>query len=244
MTIRAVFYDLDGTLRVGRPAGRHFFADYAAELGLPVTPEIRRKEGLWEHCYWAESSDLHADVRDFPDEKSFWANYNYRQLLALGALPEQINSLLPRLNVYMEESYRPADVLLDGLLETLLRLRESGLILGVISNRRRPFGEYLQELGINDYFDFSLAAGEVNSWKPDKEIFLHALRLTGIAAQEAMYVGDNYYADVLGARNAGLNPVLIDPEGLFEMPDCPVIQAHGQIISLIERRNLWPGKEK
>jgi len=244
MSIRAVFYDLDGTLRIGRPAGRHFFADYAAALGLPVTPEIRRKAGLWEHCYWAESSELHADVRNFPDEKSFWANYNYRQLLALGAAPELANAMHIQLNNYMEESYRPVDILMDGLQETLFHLRESGLILGVISNRHHPFGEYLEELGINQYFDFSLAAGEVNSWKPDKEIFLHALRLTGLKAQEAIYVGDNYYADVLGARNAGLNPVLIDPEGLFEAPGCPVIQAHGQIISLIERRNLWPGKEK
>ena len=244
MTIRAIFYDLDGTLRINHPAGRNFFADHAVGLGLPVHPEIRRKAGQWEHYYWAESSELHADLQNFPDQKLFWANYNYRQIVALGALPEQAHALAPQLSAYMDESYRPADILMDGLAETLTILRERGLTLGVISNRHQPFGDYLKELGISDYFDFSLAAGEVNSWKPDKEIFLHALRLTGMDAQNTIYVGDNYYADVLGARNAGLNPVLIDPDGLFESPDCPIIQTHSQIIALLERSDPWPGNEK
>jgi putative hydrolase of the HAD superfamily len=244
MSIRAIFYDLDGTLRINRPIGRHFFADQAAELGLPTHPEIRRKAGLWEHYYWAESPELHADGLKFPDPKPFWLNYSQRQLIALGAESEQANAMASRLSVFMDEFYRPADLLVDDLVETLERLRERNITLGVISNRRLPFGDYLKELGIHQYFDFSLAAGDVNSWKPDKEIFLHALRLTGMNASETIYVGDNYYADVMGARNAGLHPVLIDLEGLFESPDCPVIQAHGQIISYLERRDLWPGNEK
>jgi putative hydrolase of the HAD superfamily len=244
MPIRAVFYDLDGTLRVGRPAGRQVFADYASSLGLSITPELRRHAALWEHYYWAESPEIRADSQAFPDETLFWLNYSYRQLIELGALPEQARELAPQVNTFMQESYRPVDTLMDGLTQTLAALRADGVVLGVISNRRQPFGEYLRELGINQYFDFALAAGEVNSWKPDKEIFLHALRLADMTALETIYVGDNYYADVLGARNAGINPVLIDPDGLFDVPDCPVIQAHDQIISLLERRKLWPGNER
>lgn len=244
MPIRAIFYDLDGTLRISHPLGRHFFADQASSLGLAVTPAIRRQAARWEHSYWAASPELRADGQDYPEEKHFWLNYSHRQLLALGASPEQAAELAPQVNAQMQEAYRPADILFEGLAETLTRLRARGLTLGVISNRHQPFGEYLRELGIHEYFDLVLAAGEVNSWKPDKEIFLHALRLMNVAASEAIYVGDNYYADVLGARNAGLNPVLIDPEGLFEAPECPVIQSHGQLLSLLERRDLWPGNER
>jgi ribonucleotide monophosphatase NagD (HAD superfamily) len=57
-------------------------------------------------------------------------------------------------------------------------------------------------------------------------------------------VGDNYYADVVGARQAGLEPVLLDVNGLFAEPDCLVIQAHSQLFALLERRRqVWPGKE-
>jgi phosphoglycolate phosphatase-like HAD superfamily hydrolase len=144
MNIRAVFYDLDGTLRINHPAGRHFFADYAAGLGLPAHPEIRRKAGQWEHYYWAESPELHADLKNFTDQKLFWANYSYRQIIALGAVPEQAHALAPQLSAYMDEAYRPEDMLMEGLAETLTSLREKGITLGVISNRREPFGDYLK----------------------------------------------------------------------------------------------------
>jgi predicted HAD superfamily phosphohydrolase YqeG len=36
-------------------------------------------------------------------------------------------------------------------------------------------------------------------------------------------VGDNYFADVVGARNAGIQPILIDPVNLFPEADCVVI---------------------
>jgi FMN phosphatase YigB (HAD superfamily) len=36
-------------------------------------------------------------------------------------------------------------------------------------------------------------------------------------------VGDNYWADVVGARRAGVTPVLLDPQGLFPEADCLVL---------------------
>jgi FMN phosphatase YigB (HAD superfamily) len=41
--------------------------------------------------------------------------------------------------------------------------------------------------------------------------------------EQTLYIGDNYFADVVGARRAGLRPVLYDPKGLFHEPGCPVI---------------------
>ncbi len=244
MTIRAVFYDLDGTLRIGRPTGRQFFADCAARLGLVITPQLRRYAAQWEHYYWAESSEKEVDGLNFPDERAFWTNYSQRQVMKLGASREQAEKLAPQISAFMATNYRPEDVLLDGLHETFANLRVRGIKLGVISNRQQPFIEYLRELGIAEYFDFALAAGEINAWKPAKEIFLHAIRQMDVAASDVVYVGDNYYADVVGARNAGLNPVLIDPDGLFDAPGCPVIQSHGQLIPLLERSELWLGNEK
>jgi putative hydrolase of the HAD superfamily len=105
--------------------------------------------------------------------------------------------------------------------------------MGVISNRDQPFQELLHEHGIGEYFDFALAAGEVQVWKPDPGLFEHALERVGLAPADAIYVGDNYYADVVGSRSAGLKPVLYDPLGIFPDPDCTTIKSFDELNSVI-----------
>lgn len=51
---------------------------------------------------------------------------------------------------------------------------------------------------------------------------------------QAVYIGDNYYADVIGARNAGLQPILFDPANLWEGYDCEVIHSFKELIDLIK----------
>jgi len=51
---------------------------------------------------------------------------------------------------------------------------------------------------------------------------------------EAAYVGDNYYADVVGARRAGLTPVLYDPRGIFPDPGCASIVSFDQLPQVLE----------
>ena len=50
--------------------------------------------------------------------------------------------------------------------------------------------------------------------KPDSHIFNYTLETAvGVSAAEAVHVGDTYEADIVGARNAGIRPILIDREG-------------------------------
>jgi putative hydrolase of the HAD superfamily len=116
----------------------------------------------------------------------------------------------------------------------LPQLKESGYILGVISNRDKPFQDVLDDHGISEFFDFSMAAGEVKVWKPDPGIFKHGLQRVNLSAGEVIYVGDNYYADVVGARSAGLEPVLYDPLGIFLDPDCTTIKSFDELNSIVK----------
>jgi HAD superfamily hydrolase (TIGR01549 family) len=129
----------------------------------------------------------------------------------------------------MREDYSPLDTLDTEADELLGNLQRDGFRLGVISNRSKPFEEQLESLGIRSYFEISLAAGTVDTWKPDPKIFHHALREMNIKPEQAVYVGDNYFADVVGAQNAGIEPVLIDPDGLFPEADCMVIKTIGDL---------------
>lgn len=235
-TPKAIFYDLDGTLRESQPAGRDLFAEHAIRLGLDITPADRLRSARWEHAYWASSDDLRADIERFEQKESeFWRNYSLRQLRALGCDEECARHYAPQISDFMETNYSPEDVLFDGVPEVLATLRARGYALAVVSNRSKPFDDYLREKQIWHHLDFALAAGETQAWKPAPEIFILAAQQAVVQPDEALYIGDNYYADIIGARRAGLIPVLFDPRGVFPEADCPVIKSHSQIFDLLER---------
>lgn len=239
--IKAIFYDLDGTLRFNNPSGRDLFMDEAARLGIVTTPDDRLRATRWEHYYFATSPEIREDIELFPESKDFWVNYSRRLLQTLGATDEQAGRLAPVLHAYMQEHHdrNIGDTLMPGICETLQVLKQTGIILAVVSNREEPYGDYLEQLGLAAYFNFSVAAGDVKSWKPDPVIFEHALKLAGVQAVETIYVGDNYYADVVGARNAGLHPILIDEQGIFEEPGCPVVCSHHELLALLQKSDIW-----
>lgn len=93
--------------------------------------------------------------------------------------------------------------------ETLLKLREKYRI-GLLSNGRADM-QYvkLRTAGLEDCFDMILISGDTNYSKPDKEIFLEACRRIGCKPEEAYYVGDIPWRDIVGAENAGLTPIHI-----------------------------------
>ena len=233
--IKAIFFDLDGTLRHSVPSGGEVFTDYVKTMGLQVNEEARLSALRWEHFYWASSEDLRNDLlAHSPETENFWIEYSRRRLIALGASKEWAVEVAPRISVHMGEVYKPESVVPEDVRRTLPQLKESGYILAVISNRDQPFHELLQDHGIAEFFDFSMAAGEVNVWKPDPGIFQHGLKRANVSASEVIYVGDNYYADVVGARNAGLQPVLYDPLGIFPNSDCMTIQSFDELNSIVK----------
>ena len=145
--------------------------------------------------------------------------------------------LAPEMHCRMTEEHRPKDIVLPDVFSTLKALRSEGYRLGVVSNRSTPFHEYLQTMDLDSYFELVLAAGEISSWKPDPAIFQVALTRMKISPGQAVYVGDNYYADVVGARRAGLQPILIDPQGIFDTPGCPVITRIADLPGLLKPQN-------
>lgn len=231
--IKAIFFDLDGTLRHSVPSGGDVFTDYVITLGLPVNEDARMRAMRWEHLYWANSMDLRDDLLAHSgDTENFWVEYSRRRLIALGAPSAWADEFASNVSQHMGEFYKPQSIVPEDVRRTLPQLKQGGYLLGVISNRDKPFHELLQEHGISEFFEFSLAAGEVQVWKPDPGVFEHALQRTKLLPHEVIYVGDNYYADVVGSRRAGLWPVLYDPLGVFPDPDCTTIKSFDELNSV------------
>ena len=105
-------------------------------------------------------------------------------------------------------------------LAALRRVRAAGLVAGVISNSNGSVRSILEETGLAAQLDFIIDSSVVGVEKPDPRIFHLGLREAGVAAAEAVYVGDLYSVDVLGARAAGLDGILLDPGGFWAPRDC------------------------
>ncbi|MBM3145843.1 MAG: HAD family hydrolase [Chloroflexi bacterium] len=229
-----ILFDLDGTLRHNIPSADAIQFGFAVGLGVPDSWECRRKGARWVHYYWAQSDDLLRDIEKHDLlERSFWDNYATRYFMALGVPEDGAVELGPRLARLMEEGFNPQSMVYPEAFDTLAAIREAGYNLGLVSNRSHPCHEECQELGLLPYFDFAYAAVDVGAWKPDPAIFDRALRETGSPPERTIYIGDNYYADIVGAKNAGITPVLLDPEEIFPDAECVVVRSLGELREML-----------
>lgn len=95
----------------------------------------------------------------------------------------------------------------DGVHQLLARL-QGRYVLGVLTNGNAD----VRRLGLGQYFDFILCAEELGVGKPDPHPFREALRRGGVAAGQALHVGDHPLDDMTGARQAGLRSVWFNPD--------------------------------
>ena len=87
--------------------------------------------------------------------------------------------------------------------------------------------------GLGDLFEFVIDSFDVGVEKPDARIFQIALKQAGVAPTEAGYVGDLYTVDVIGARRAGIVPILYDPYNLNADKDCLRINDFSELVELL-----------
>jgi HAD superfamily hydrolase (TIGR01509 family) len=113
---------------------------------------------------------------------------------------------------------------MPGTAEALDRLRGAGLRLAVVSNSDGRVEEALTAAGIRDHFEVVLDSALIGVEKPDPAIFRAALSALGVAPEEALYVGDLYDVDVVGARAAGIEAVLLVPHAAAG-PECRRVES-------------------
>ncbi|MEX1247090.1 MAG: HAD family hydrolase [Anaerolineales bacterium] len=232
--ITTIVFDLDDTLRYNDPHPHHVFCDYAETLGAPLSRGQRREAQRWEHRYWASSEELHKDIETYEEgSEAFWLNYGRRHLLALGFPEAQAEELAPGVNAHMRENYNPTGRLHADTLPTLSALRASGYSLGLTTNRPKVIHSEMHALGLDLYMDFYLTAGQLGAYKPRKEIFENLLKFIRRSADEVLYIGDNYFADILGARNAGVQSILLNSNGVYEDVDCLAIRSLSELSAIL-----------
>jgi HAD superfamily hydrolase (TIGR01549 family) len=103
----------------------------------------------------------------------------------------------------------------DWVREALSQLAAQGYRMSVISNSPRPTDEVFRDLDLNGYFDGIFYSRKLGSEKPDPGAFEIVLGKLNLQPADALYVGDVFEVDVVGANRAGLGAVHLDPLGLY-----------------------------
>ena len=73
---------------------------------------------------------------------------------------------------------------------------------------------------IAHYFTIVVTSENANAKKPDPLVFKYALSAAGASESESLMIGDNYQADILGAKSVGMDTVFYNPAGLL-VDDAP-----------------------
>jgi HAD superfamily hydrolase (TIGR01549 family) len=97
-----------------------------------------------------------------------------------------------------------------GTHEMLKDFRQRGLRLAIVSNTCAPghcLDRHLEKEQLLEYFPIRIYSSHTIYRKPHPEIFRIALESLGVAADQAMFVGDLIRADIKGARRAGMRTV-------------------------------------
>ncbi len=219
----AVLFDAGGTL---------ITLDYDAlrtALAVPyeLLPDLQLDAADAEARIWVDGA-----VRRGASTRELWDGYFARLIGASGigsAKNSQALEALWQANQDLGLWRRP----IPGARETLATLSEAGLRLAVVSNAEGQVESDLREAGLGAALETVVDSFLVGAAKPDPRIFEIALERLGLCADDVIYVGDLPAYDVVGARAAGIDPVLVDPHDIHGHIDALRIRHLGQLPALL-----------
>ncbi|MCH8230009.1 MAG: HAD-IA family hydrolase [Chloroflexi bacterium] len=206
--IRAVFFDLYGTLAGFDPPREEIQARAAAKFGFEVT-----KKGIDAGYRVADEfmtrQNARKPLRTLSGNEQ-WAFFSrFEQLVLQGAGHEVDLAAAGQMWAEVrKQEYRIR--LFPDVIDGLDRLRTHRLTVSVISNMNITGEQLCDDMGLIGHVDFATTSGETGYEKPDTRIFEAALARAGVKADQAVHVGDQLESDIRGAENSGMHPVLMD----------------------------------
>jgi putative hydrolase of the HAD superfamily len=215
--VRAIFFDAGNTLiRMDYTA----IAGALAARGVSVTPEALERA---EHRARVRlDTEVLAPLGRSASTESGTIGERYLAFVLerVGVADAAVVSALAEWRRTYNQPFGLWTVVEPAAERALAAAREAGVKTAVISNSNGSVRSILASVGLTPYLDFVIDSGEVGVEKPDPRIFAIALERAGVEPAEAVHVGDLHAVDVVGARAAGLEAILLDPAGCWGERDC------------------------
>ena len=222
--IKAVFFDLYHTLIHYDPPREVLVTQALKDFGIDMNPEVfSRPLVAADEFIYEEIARQPLSQRSQEEKITLYMEHQAIMLREAGI--EADKKLAFGLLGKMQQ-YKMNLVLFDEVEAALTDLKSRGLILGLISNVEQDMNDTLIKLKLNTWLDLIVTSLDAGTGKPQPEIFREALRQANVQPEEALYVGDQYRVDVLGARGAGITGILIDRTDYHQdITDCPKIHS-------------------
>lgn len=230
--IKAVFFDLYQTLVCYDPPREDLIAAALEEFGIKVSPEALQQPLVTaDEFIYGEIARRSLSSRSPEEKMALYARHQGTLLEAAGI--EADEKLIMRLLARMQQTKMEL-VLFDDVAPALTSLKKRGLTLGLISNVEQDMTATLEKLKLTSWLEIIVTSLDAGIGKPNPGIFLEALKRAGAQPQEALYVGDQYQVDVIGANGAGMKGILLDrTDHHREMTDCPRIRSLSEVTTYL-----------
>ena len=215
-TIRAVTFDLWDTLIQEAPRG----ADRVAAIRIDDIGRILESVGYHhsraglERAYLMTGDHLEAIWRRYEDVSAREQVEFLLECLDAGLPDELTSAVLDDIEVaYSNSMLRHRPRLLPGAAETISAIRDTGVVMGLISNTGKTPGSVLrmmlEQMDILECFRVSTFSNEVRERKPARRMFEVTLAELGVDARDSVHIGDNPVADIEGAKAVGMRAILV-----------------------------------
>ena len=224
---RAVLFDVDFTLIYPGPTFRgEGYQAFCARYGMEVDPS-KFERGVASAAPLLNSDD------DVYDPEIFIAYTSH--------IIQKMGGAGPRIDECSREIYREWAAcqhfeLYDDVPSVLRQLADSGLHIGLISNTHLCLASFQSHFELQGLISATVSSSDHGLMKPHPSIFTAALQLLGVAAAEAVMVGDSVRQDIQGALGAGMRAILLNrgdtPTALSTL-DVPVIRSLRELPALL-----------
>ena len=210
---RVIFFDVGNTL---------LFPNRAKMLA-PISSDRHPTLEQWQTLERRTKKEFDLGMQSGRVDHGFWWTFHTYLLEELGEDTTVREELV-------ENTQKSAnwDQILPGTRDALERIGQNFRI-AVISNADGGIERVLSRCGIADCFESITDSGIVGVEKPRPEIFEAALKAMQARADESLYVGDVYSVDYIGARNAGMQAVLLDAAGAYRGRELPRVESLEQL---------------
>lgn len=226
---RAVLFDFYGTLAravTWGPPAEEAFARHGFTL----------ERGTWDR--WAEIDLLdgveHVEHSASRETYTAWERSLLRQrALACGVGPDDVDALVDDLHAFAKTFVVEAYAEVAGVLTDI---RARGVTVAVCSNWDWNLDRALAQAGLDGLVDVAVTSARAGARKPHPRIYHHTLQRCGVAAGEALFVGDTWAADVEGPLEVGLRPVHVQRPDDHRRP--PPERDHANVLRVDDLRPL------
>lgn len=209
----AVVFDCAGTLLRLDPPSEQIFREAAAELGLDIAvADVARAYEIVNFAIQIKSSELTTKAK----REEFYAGYNRSLCAALG-----IDRSFDRLHPLLLSRFatRRHWVAFDDAADALAAVG-ARVAVHALANWDRNLDNVLVRAGLRQLIGDAASSEQLGAEKPARACFDAFLERNALDASRVVYVGNEYIADVIGARVAGLTPILVDRGNLLPYADC------------------------